>query len=156
MGTTWVLSVLDGPHVGPMNLAIRGILDQTGALIRMLERNIHWQKCLQTCLHYHYFADSFIWSIMFCDLLPLIGVKHNIYKSRGPFQKLYKTSYRKQNLENTKSMLTFDHDDVIKWKHFPRYWPFVAGNSPVLGEFPTQRPVTRSFDVFLDLRHRNE
>ena len=37
------------------------------------------------------------------------------------------------------------HDDVIKWKNFPRYWPFVR-------EFPTQRPVTRSFDVYFDLR----
>ena len=27
-----------------------------------------------------------------------------------------------------------------------------AGNSPVPGEFHTQRPVTRSFDVFFDLR----
>ena len=27
-----------------------------------------------------------------------------------------------------------------------------AGNSPVPGEFPAQRPVTRSFDVFFDLR----
>ena len=27
---------------------------------------------------------------------------------------------------------------------------FCAGNSPVTGEFPTQRPVTRSFDVFFD------
>ena len=27
-----------------------------------------------------------------------------------------------------------------------------AGNSPMTGEFPAQRPVTRSFDVFLDLR----
>ena len=27
-----------------------------------------------------------------------------------------------------------------------------AGNSPVPGEFPTQRPVTRSFDVFVHLR----
>ena len=26
------------------------------------------------------------------------------------------------------------------------------GNSPVFGEFPSQRPVTRSFDVFFDLR----
>ena len=26
------------------------------------------------------------------------------------------------------------------------------GNSPVTGEFPSQRPVTRSFDVFFDLR----
>ena len=44
------------------------------------------------------------------------------------------------------------HDDVIKWKHFLRYWPCVRGNSPVPGEFPAQRPVTRSFDVFFDLR----
>ena len=27
-----------------------------------------------------------------------------------------------------------------------------AGNSPVTGEFPAQRPVTRSFDVFFDLQ----
>ena len=27
-----------------------------------------------------------------------------------------------------------------------------AGNSPVTGEFPSPRPVTRSFDVFFDLR----
>ena len=42
-------------------------------------------------------------------------------------------------------------DDVIKWKHFPRYWPFCAGNSPVTGEFPAERPVTQSFDVFFHL-----
>ena len=29
---------------------------------------------------------------------------------------------------------------------------YCAGNSPVTGEFPLQRPVTRSFDVFFDLR----
>ena len=84
------------------------------------------------------------------------------------------------------------HDDVIKGKHFPHYWPFVRGihqspvNSPhksqwrgalifslicawingwaiempviwyaivpVTGEFPSQKPVTRSFDIFFDLR----
>ena len=27
-----------------------------------------------------------------------------------------------------------------------------AGNSPVTGEFPAQRPVTQGFDVFFDLR----
>ena len=41
------------------------------------------------------------------------------------------------------------HDDVIKWKHVLRYWPFVTGG------FPSQRPVTRSFDVFLDV-HPNK
>ena len=50
---------------------------------------------------------------------------------------------------------TFGHDDVIKWKQFPRYWPFVRGNSPVTGEFSSQRPVTRNFDVFFDL-HLNK
>ena len=27
-----------------------------------------------------------------------------------------------------------------------------AGNLPVTGEFPAQRPVTRSFGIFIDLR----
>ena len=44
------------------------------------------------------------------------------------------------------------HDDVIKWKHFPRYMALCAGNSHVTGELPAQRQVTRSFDVFFDLR----
>ena len=29
---------------------------------------------------------------------------------------------------------------------------FCAGNSPATGEFPSQRPVTRSFDVYFDIR----
>ena len=44
------------------------------------------------------------------------------------------------------------HDDVIKWKHFSALLAICAGNSPVPGEFLAQRPVTRSFDVFFDLR----
>ena len=33
------------------------------------------------------------------------------------------------------------HDDVIKWKHFPRYWPFVRGihRSPVNSPHKGQR-----------------
>ena len=44
------------------------------------------------------------------------------------------------------------HDDVIKWKHLPRNWPFLRGihRSPV--NSPHKRPVTRSFDVYFDLR----
>ena len=36
------------------------------------------------------------------------------------------------------------HDIVIKWKHIPRYWPFVRGIH--------RSPVTRSFDIVFDLR----
>ena len=34
---------------------------------------------------------------------------------------------------------------------FPALLALCVGNSPVTGEFPTQRPVTRGFGVFLDL-----
>ena len=44
------------------------------------------------------------------------------------------------------------HDDVINWKNNSVLLAFCAGNSPVPGEFPAQRPVTRSFDVFFDLQ----
>ena len=42
------------------------------------------------------------------------------------------------------------------WRHqmetFSALLAIYAGNSPVPGEFPAQRPVTRNFDVFFDLR----
>ena len=42
------------------------------------------------------------------------------------------------------------------WRHqmetFSALLAICAGNSPVSGEFPAQRPVTRSFDVFFDVR----
>ena len=44
--------------------------------------------------------------------------------------------------------LRLTHDDVIKWKYFPRYRPFVRG---VPGEFPSQKIVMRSIDIFFDL-----
>ena len=45
------------------------------------------------------------------------------------------------------------------WRHqmetFSALLAICAGNSPVTGEFPAQRPVTRSFNVFFDLRLNN-
>ena len=46
-------------------------------------------------------------------------------------------------LSYIKPSLVHHHDDIIKWKNFPRYWPFVRG---------IHRSVTRNFDVFFDLR----
>ena len=48
-------------------------------------------------------------------------------------------------------LFSLAYDDIIKWKQLPRYWPFVRGihRSPVNSP---QRPVTRSFDAFFDLR----
>ena len=45
------------------------------------------------------------------------------------------------------------------WRHqmetFSALLALCAGNSPVTGEFPSLRPVTRSFDFFFDLRLNN-
>ena len=45
---------------------------------------------------------------------------------------------------------------ITWWRHqmeaFSALLTICVGNSPVTGEFPAQRAVTRSFDVFFDLR----
>ena len=38
-----------------------------------------------------------------------------------------------------------NHDDVIKWKHFPRYWPFVRG----IPRSPVNSPHTKASDAEL-------
>ena len=49
--------------------------------------------------------------------------------------------YLNQCWTTTSGVLWNWHDDVIKWKHFPRYWPFVRGihlspvNSPHKGQW---------------------
>ena len=48
-------------------------------------------------------------------------------------------------------LLNHLHDDVSKWKHLSTLLALSAGNSPVYGEFPAQRPVTWSFDDFFYL-----
>ena len=49
--------------------------------------------------------------------------------------------------------------EVSWWRHqmetFSAILALCAGNSPVIDEFPEQRPVTQSFDVFFDL-HLNK
>ena len=60
----------------------------------------------------------------------------------------------------------FSHDDDIKWRHCPRYWTFVRRihpspvdsphKPPATGGFPSQRPVTRGFDVFFDKSYTSD
>ena len=52
----------------------------------------------------------------------------------------------------TAETLEIYRDDVIKWKQSPRLMALCAGNSPLPGKFPSQRPVTRSFGVFYHVR----
>ena len=63
------------------------------------------------------------------------------------------------DVENFAQCLRFFVIWFTWWRHqmeiFSALLAICAGNSPVTGEFPTKRPVTRSFDVFFDL-HPNE
>ena len=92
---------------------------------------------LWTCLHHHaqlmqrflvhkgFLVHDFWWIIF---LLGSDIVSHNTF-----------TKPIKQNTFNDESaalgtwLCHCHHDDVIKWKHFVRYWPFVRGihQSPV-------------------------
>ena len=66
------------------------------------------------------------------------------------------THYPKFNGALAKPPLRVGYGWVTWWRHqmetFSALLALCAGNSPVPGEFPTQRPVTRSFDVFFDVR----
>ena len=46
-------------------------------------------------------------------------------------------------LGDSNNPIALMHDDIIKWKHFPRYWPICGLTS--------QWPMTQSFDILLDL-----
>ena len=48
------------------------------------------------------------------------------------------------------------HDDVIKWKHFPRYWPFVRGihRSPVNSPHKSQWRGALMFSLICALNKR--
>ena len=55
-----------------------------------------------------------------------------------------------QWLHTIADITTEDGDNLMET--FSALLAICVGNSPVPGKFPTQRPVTRNFDVFFDLR----
>ena len=66
-----------------------------------------------------------------CDLL-----EYSRYQSPSCVWKLYFWNHKSDLTVDNESRNELDwafHDDVIKWKHFSRYWPFVRGirRSPV-------------------------
>ena len=97
-----------------------------------------------------------------CNYISMLGFKLIHLNKRGP---------RLINCMRKIIMITPSHDytnkvilmDIVSglnqmatwWRHqmetFSALLALCAGNSPVSGEFPSQRPVTRSFDVFFDL-----
>ena len=78
-----------------------------------------------------HFADAVFKCIYVCQNLTEMH-----FLARGPYSELILSMNMRQTfIRNSDDPFCWHpwDDDVIKWKHFPRYWPFVRGNprSPV-------------------------
>ena len=51
----------------------------------------------------------------------------NIYRNFGGMRFIMKSFLNLAKGSTGLMRFSLRHDDVIKWKHFPRYWPFVRG-----------------------------
>ena len=84
------------------------------------------------------------------DLFYWSSVKHHIFS----ISDILHFSVTQHVADNT--MLSGLRIRFAWWRHqmetFSALLALCAGKSSVTSEFPTQRPVTRSFDVFFDLR----
>ena len=107
--------------------------------------------------------DRFMWSIylypsgLFID----IDMQSILVDSCYTFTHITSLSYLPLNqpcriLTKFRPVQNYSKAYTTWWCHpmgtFSALLALCAGNSPVTGEFPTQRPETRSFDVLLDLR----
>ena len=103
-----------------------------------------------------------VWTILGARSLAVYSLDTQLYHNQ--FWDIFTQSYPNVYIGSAKSRLnlgngwldssTWNHDDVIKWKHFPRNWPFVRGIHRPPVNSRKKRPVTRSFDDFFDLNKR--
>ena len=111
------------------------------------------------CLHCYQDFDVKTKCLFRCSLVcwyypikPYLSVEH--------FRPPSKSHFLAEANNASISSCTCQHDsDWAWWRHqmetFSALLAICVGNSLVTGEFPAQMPVTRSFDVFFDLRLNN-
>ena len=90
-----------------------------------------WRLALYMLSLINVFSTSIVIHKLYSFLFPMD------YPHKGPVMRIAVLCYDVIMLKN-KALFRYvcdichhaliSHDDVIKWKHFPRYWPFVRGN----------------------------
>ena len=167
--------LVNSPHKGPVTRKMFPFDDviMASQKSRQIEFQIYWIFYCSSCwsvspkhdqswskgaVHPKNFHDSsdicpmgFIYSIQICEIF---------HRTFGPsHQKCPMCPMIFMNTEGVSKAIISMAKDIPWWCHqmetFSVLLAIFAGNSPVTGQFPTQRPVTRSFDVFFDLRWRN-
>ena len=83
MGPTWVLSSPGGPHVGPMNLAIRDYLPRLHLRVASMQAARHYQHARTMCEVYCVFVHSENEYLSICPFKLLLGIKKTLNRS-GP------------------------------------------------------------------------
>ena len=136
----WVLSAPDGPHDGPMNIAI-WVVQKYGL-------------CSTLVIALLYTISCYIELRCKGTDLKRSALRGKRQSNTKVLQKKGFYYYRVQcDAVKTRSLLSKVAVRVMSWwRHqmetFSALLAICAGNSPVPGEFPTQTPVTRNFDVF--------
>ena len=100
-----------------------------------------WRLTFDLCV-------SVTWPLTCAFHIPCTHIPEIIDMHRGVCDKL--TDCRPE-FSNIFAVTRCYHDDVIKWKHVRVTGP-LSVNLPGTSEFPSQRPVTRSFVAFFYLR----
>ena len=113
--------------------------------------NLNYTMSLKGTLEYH---DKYIWNWRFSPTVVFI-LWHLLWRLTLLMNAAYWASIHCNHMEDSYCIFVCGCD-LSWWRHhmdiFSALQAICAGNSPVPGEFPAQRPVTRSFDVFFDLR----
>ena len=103
------------------------------------------------------YIESFTW-FAFVVRIPLDKDYANLGKFSGATEKIQSIDISSDGSKCLAGELNFSgrYCAAAWWRHqmetFSALLALCAGNLPVSGDFPTQRPVTRSFDIFFDLR----
>ena len=77
----------------------------------------------------HYIQGSYQWKFSFLNhcIFLMTGLSDDIYFICKLYLKWNFTSLECIFTSIFSPLFSNSHDDAIKWKHFPRYWPFVRG-----------------------------
>ena len=101
--------------------------------------------------------SAFIRSIYYCqyltkaDVSGAAGALNHFITSQSPLLRCHTNLSLVKNVINIWVIwMNTGYHTLFTW--FSALLAICTGNSPVTGKFPAQRPVTRSFDVFIDLR----
>ena len=83
-------------------------------------------------------------------------LKDIVFVGQGSNNHCWKLFLKKNQYSSQCTLLNTSNHSIAWWRHqmetFSTLLALCAGNSPVTGEFPSQRPVMQNFVVFFELR----